>query len=445
MTNILLVDDDKHFASAAKTLLAVDSNSVDTAGSIAEARRALREKYFDLMFVDIKLPDGNGLEIVESGGPPAVAITGQPSINTAISCVRGPFVDYLVKPLDRARLMETVNSVRRTLPRPARQPEQRSERIIARSKRMREVVDAIERYVGNNNNVLLTGETGTGKDLVARALHRKRNKDAPFVAINCGAVPSELIASELFGHEKGSFTDATGRRVGAFEQAAGGTLFLDEVGELPLGEQTVLLRALESRKITRVGGTQQIDVDARVIAATNQDLGGLVKQGRFRKDLYYRLLVLPITLPPLRERTEDIDALVRVYLDEFSQTYGTPPLIAASVLDKFRNYSWPGNVRELRNTLLRAAIISHPGEVIENAPLGMSQVGNVGQLDEQLRPGMSLRNMEKKLILATVEHFRGNRSDSARSLGISKKTLYNRLKKYSDDEVFCQRRPPLHD
>lgn len=454
MKRILIVDDDSHFASAAETLLTTDTaNRVETAGSLACARKVLKEKEFDLMFVDIGLPDGNGLELVEAEGPPAVVVTGNPSMTSAIACVRGPFVDYLVKPLDRQRLMDSVANAQRhgsqngqpveqptdPVAAPAELPAEASVSgpIVARSANMRKVQDAIERYVGNDNNVLISGETGTGKDLVARTLHERRSPGEPFVTINCGAVPRDQIANELFGSSSSDGSDASGNHVGAFEKAAGGTLFLDEISELPLGEQTVLLRALESRRVTRVGGAEQLNFKARVIAATSQDLGKLVKEGRFRKDLYYRLLVLPITLPPLRERREDVDALVRLFLDEFTENYGTPSLIAASALEKIRSYSWPGNVRELKNTVLRSAIIAHANEVIESVPLGTERTQSVDTLlDESLRPGTLLREMEKKLILATVEHFGGNRSNSAKALGISKKTLYNRLKKYGDDEFF---------
>jgi DNA-binding NtrC family response regulator len=281
-----------------------------------------------------------------------------------------------------------------------------------------------------NATVLITGESGTGKDLVARALHDVRNSDEQFVAINCGAIPKELVGSELFGHEKGSFTGAAARRAGIFERAKKGTVFLDEVAELPPDQQVALLRVLESSVINRVGGEADVPVFARIIAATNKDLEKAVGDGSFREDLFFRLMVLPIHVPPLRERPGDVEILAQYFLDQYAGDHGAPPTFETEILRRLATYHWPGNVRELKHTVLRAAILNRGKGRIDVLPDNFDRPPSWSGDSDSLRPGMSIRDVEKKLIEKTLRHFDQNKKLTAEALGISLKTLYNRLAEY---------------
>jgi DNA-binding NtrC family response regulator len=434
MVRILLVDDDEDFTSATQAILRREAHDVTTANDLDRARKALTRERFDLLLVDLSLPDGSGLELLSSDSPKAVVITGHPSVETAIRAVKGPVVDYLVKPIDRGQLDRAIRQATRELTPGSGRPPEPKGRIVGESDAVLKMRRQIEEFGPTDATVLVTGESGTGKELVAEALHDARGTRGELVTINCGAIPQELIASELFGHRKGAFTGAASNRAGAFERAGDGTLFLDEVGELPLEQQVALLRVLESRRVVPVGGSKEVSVSARVIAATNRDLQQSVSKGDFREDLYYRLMVLPIEVPPLRHRKGDVALLTRFFLDQFAAEYGTPREIAEPALDLLEKHRWPGNVRELKHTLLRAALQNREKEVLDTLPDNFDRPLHLASSDSGLVPGMSIRDVERTLILKTLEHFDGRRKETAEALGVSLKTLYNRLREYGHGE-----------
>jgi DNA-binding NtrC family response regulator len=358
-------------------------------------------------------------------------------MESAIRAVRGRVVDYLVKPLDKSQLIRSIESVA-TETVDVRKPSYESTRpanMIGESPVMKALFKSIAEYGPTDVTVLVSGESGTGKDLVAQALHNTYNADAPFVPVNCGAIPRELVASELFGHEKGSFTGAAAKRVGVFERAKRGTVFLDEIGELPLDQQVALLRVMETHTMLRVGGEREIPMTARIIAATNKDLEKAVSEGKFREDLFFRLMVLPIHVPPLRDRDGDVTLLANYYLAQYSREHGTPAEFAPHILTKLERYHWPGNVRELKHTVLRAAILNRGKERIDSLPDNFDHPPKWSDDTNSLRAGMSIREVEKTLIEKTLEHFDGNKKLTAEALGISLKTLYNRLCEYDEDNA----------
>lgn len=435
MARILLVDDDSDFTAATRTLLQAESHDVQTVGTLAEASGVLSRETFDMLFVDLALPDGSGLELIQDDGPKAVIITGHPSMESAIRAVRGRVVDYLVKPLDKSQLIRSIESV---LPEPvdfkrSTYESAQPSNMIGESAVMKSLFRSIAEYGPTDVTILISGESGTGKDLVAQALHKTYNSDAQFVPVNCGAIPRELVASELFGHEKGSFTGAAAKRVGVFERAKRGTVFLDEIGELPLDQQVNLLRVMETHSMLRVGGEKEIPMTARIIAATNKELEKAVSDGKFREDLFFRLMVLPIHVPPLRDRDGDITLLAKYYLLQYSKEHGTPAEFSPGVLAKLESYHWPGNVRELKHTVLRAAILNRGKERIDALPDNFDHPPKWSEDTNSLRAGMSIREVEKSLIEKTLEHFDGNKKLTAEALGISLKTLYNRLCEYEED------------
>jgi DNA-binding NtrC family response regulator len=441
----LLVDDDARQLDALAEVVQLEGFACRTAASLAEARERLAEHTPDVIISDLMLPDGNGLELREHPTAPdteMVLITGQASVDSAIQALRTGVLDYITKPLDIPRLRAVLANVARTVSVKKEVGNLRSELrkfgrfgpMIGISERMQRVYDLMTRAAPTDVTVLVTGESGTGKELVAQTIHQlSRRRMAPFLAINCGAVSATLVESELFGHERGSFTGALQRHRGHFERAAGGTLFLDEITEMPMELQVKLLRVLETRNVLRVGGSTPVEVDVRVIAATNKVPAEAVSEGKLREDLYYRLSVFPIALPPLRERDEDLELLTRRFLAELAKEHGTPKHLSPEVLARFERYTWPGNVRELKNVIERAYILAD--EQIEAAHIptdvGVPEV----ELPEQsaappLKVGTSLADAERRLIMATLTHFAGDKRRAAETLGISLKTLYNRLNSY---------------
>jgi DNA-binding NtrC family response regulator len=433
MTHILLVDDDSDFSSAMESMLEAEGHDVVTASSSADARSLLARHTFELMFVDLSLPDGSGLELISDNGPKAVIITGHPSVKTAVRAVRGPVLDYLVKPLDKDQLLACIAMVAGDI-RPRKQaPAEIVTKFIGESEAIQRLLETVADYGTTDEPVLIVGESGTGKDLIARRIHELRRSKGRFVPVNCGAIPRELIASELFGHEKGSFTGAAGKRKGVFERARDGTVFLDEVGELPLDHQIALLRVLENQTIVPVGGEDEIPIQAKIVAATNRSLEARVSEGEFREDLYFRLMVLPIEVPPLRKRNGDIEVLARHFLGSYARTHGAPTEIGENVLKALHRYHWPGNVRELKHTMLRIAILNRGKDRIESLPATFGRAMELNADQAQFHPGMSIKDVEKTLIEKTLEHFDGNKTQTAEALGISLKTLYNRLSEYGHE------------
>ena len=436
MARILLVDDDFGFTSATKVLLEAEGHNVEVASCVAEAKSFQARHPLDLMFVDLSLPDGSGLELIHEKGPQTVIITGHPSFKTAIRAVRGRVIDYLVKPLEREQLLASIQSALKldNGTNDKRNKSRRPPALIGESPPMVDLFRKIADFASTDVPIIVTGESGTGKDLVAQSLHHVSKRDGPFMPLNCGVIPRDLIASELFGHEKGAFTGANANRKGLFERAGKGTVFLDEVGELSLEHQVALLRVLEDHAIFRVGGDEEVPIHCRVVAATNCQLDAAVRKGTFREDLYFRLMVLPIEVPPLRDRKDDLQLLTQHFLRQFAVEHNTQSKIAPDVLKALAAYHWPGNVRELKHTLLRMALLNRGKDVIDELPSGFGRPLELGQDQKVLHPGMSIKDVEKTLIEKTLTHYKGNKTQTAEALGISLKTLYNRLNEYGYQE-----------
>ncbi|HVP29761.1 MAG TPA: sigma-54 dependent transcriptional regulator [Myxococcota bacterium] len=440
----LVLEDDPDFAAGLEALVELAGFDARAAATLEDARKRLSETPFDVVLADLELPDGRGLELLDediAGSPEVVVVTGHATVDTAVAALRRGALDYLTKPIDGARLEAALANVLRTRHLKAEVTALRGGLrrlgyfgpMVGASQPMNRVYDLISRVAPTQATVLVTGESGTGKEVVASTIHQlSRRSAAPFVALNCGAISPNLIESELFGHEKGSFTGADRRRAGVFEQANGGTLLLDEITEMPLELQVKLLRTLESSAVTRVGASAVLAVDVRVVAATNRDPEAAVKSGRLREDLFYRLNVFPIALPPLRERGDDVVLLAEHFLAELNEGAEQRKRWTPAALERLRQHAWPGNVRELRNVVQRAYILSD-GDVTVRALACLSATparsgGTEGAVSVPL--GASLAHVEQQVILRTVEHCGGNKNEAARVLGISLKTLYNRLNVY---------------
>ncbi len=455
---MLLIDDEPRFCQATSEVLRRRGHEVVTANTLTAARERLRTGSPDLILLDLILPDGNGLELLEQlqvpDPPNVVVITGHPAIKAHIRSLAGPSVSYLTKPVDNDELVRAVEGTSSgKSDDTVEQDEDDSKHfgiLVGECSRMQTVYQAIEQCGPTEATVLVEGESGTGKELVARALHRASRRKGQFIAANCGGLSSELVASELFGHEKGSFTGAMRRHVGVFERAHAGTLFLDEISEMPLDTQTYLLRSLDSRSIVRVGAEEEIDVEIRLVAATNRDPLTAVREGALREDIFYRLSEFVIRLPPLRERKEDIELLVAHFLRGLNAQYQTDKKPSSEFVERCRTYSWPGNVRELKHAVHRAFLLTErdeselmPGDGFELSTIfGGSSLG--------VEPGRAIRDVERELIVKTLEYFNGDKKAAARTLGVSLKTLYNRLNEYKEggdrsrgvqSEVLQARRP----
>ncbi len=443
----LIVDDDEDFRASVAALVAREGFDTRVAGSLAESRGVIAEAPPDVVLVDLQLPDGQGVELLEestlASDTEFVVVTGNASVESAVAAMRDGALDYLTKPFDRARLTSVLSNVARTRRLKHELQQLRGElrelgrfgRLVGRSKPMQEVYILISRVAPTSATVLIVGESGTGKELVAETIHAlSRRADKPLFAVNCGAVSPNLIESELFGHEKGSFTGADRRRPGYFERAAGGTIFLDEITEMPAELQVKLLRVLESGKFLRVGGNESIETDVRILAASNRDPGEAVSKGSLREDLYYRLNVFPIALPPLREREDDHELLAQHFLDELNRSEEQAKTWSNDALEEIRGRAWPGNVRELRNAVHRAFILADreiDAKAIESIDLLRESPATHDDGDTLEVPVASeISAVEKRLILATLDHFDGDKKKAAKALGISLKTLYNRLSVY---------------
>ncbi len=445
----LLVDDDPASLRALGEWVGREGFAVQTAATLEEARVRLERPAPDVVLIDLYLPDGMGLELLddlrELPDTDVVIVTGQGSINSAVEAIRGGAVDYLTKPIDLPRLRRILANVVRSVDLRSEIDALRGElrslgrfgEMIGSSAAIQVVYDQIERVAPTDTTVLITGETGTGKEVAARTIQRlSRRARQAFLPINCGAVAPTLIESEIFGHEKGSFTGAESRHPGIFERADGGTLFLDEITEMPLELQVKLLRVLETGEVTRIGGTQPKSVNVRLISATNRDPERAVAEGKLREDLLYRLHVFPIEMPPLRERGDDVDLMAAIFVDALNRRYGTVKRLTPESIERLRNHGWPGNIRELKNVLERAYIMGRERIEAANIPLEKRPTPQPGQTKRlQFSVGASLEETEKALILATLAHHGGNKREAAETLGVSLKTLYNRLKEYGAEEL----------
>jgi DNA-binding NtrC family response regulator len=445
----LLVDDDSDAAETMAMLIANEGFTVATAGSLRDARRQMALQEPDIVLLDLMLPDGSGMELFNDAkqlpNAELVLITGHASLDTSIQALRLGAADYLVKPMSLKQLQGVLSRVTKpsALKAVAGNLEVELEKeghfgaLWGRSAPMQRVYQQIVRVAATAVSVFITGESGTGKEVVARTVHDlSRRRSHPFLAVNCGAISPHLMESEIFGHEKGSFTGADRQHLGFFERTNGGTLFLDEITEMPLDLQVKLLRVLESGTFMRVGSTQVQETDVRIIAATNRNPNEAVTKGKLREDLLYRLNVFPIHLPPLRERLDDLPLIAKHFLAQIGEREGAVKRFGGDVLERLTGYRWPGNVRELRNVVYRAYVMT-PGATIQDDCLPTSAgLGVAGGAAPTLtiRVGATLAEVERQLTLATLEHLGRHKEKTAATLGISLKTLYNRLKEYAADE-----------
>jgi len=445
MPHALVVDDDRNFRNGLAELVERQGFTASVAGSLREARAALQEHAPDLLLTDLFLPDGKGIELLDDLGPDAgtevVLLTGHASVDTAVEALRKGASDYLTKPVDMPRLKTVLANVLRARALREEVGTLRAElrklgrfgSLVGVSPAMQKLYDLIGRVAPTEASVLVVGESGTGKELVAETIHSlSRRRKGPFLPVNCGAIASNLIETELFGHERGSFTGAERTHRGYFERAAAGTLFLDEVTEMPFELQVKLLRVLETGSVVRIGGEQPLPVDVRVVAATNRQPEEAVAQGKLREDLLYRLKVFSLTLPPLRERGDDVELLAETFLASFNQAEATAKRFLPAALERLRRHNWPGNVRELKNVVHHAYIVADEAIGVECLPGDFGGAPTPSAAALGVSVGMSLDEVDRRLILATLKQYDGDKRQAADVLGISLKTLYNRLKTYQD-------------
>ncbi len=430
MPHALVVDDDPSTLTLLARLLEQRGFSTRTAASLAEARESL-DPSPDVCMLDLRLPDGEGIELLHEGlaeRSDVIMLTGYATIESSVQAMRRGARDYLSKPLTRSaldRVLARFSETGRADPTPRRAPP-----IIGESPQMKQLQRALTRIGPSDATVLIIGESGTGKELIAAKLHelspRSRGR---YLALNCGAVSPNLIESELFGHEKGSFTGASRQHAGYFERAHGGTLFLDEITEMPMDLQVRLLRVLENRCVSRVGSSETLPINVRVIAATNRDPREAVQQRKLREDLLYRLQVVPVEVPPLRARTGDARLLANHFLAELNRASNMSKTFSEDALERIARHDWPGNVRELYNVVQRAFIMAE-GRVISDPGILSSNAVPAGRESSiEVRVGDSLADVEQRLILHTVSRCR-TQDEAARTLGVSNKTLYNKLRLY---------------
>jgi DNA-binding NtrC family response regulator len=449
---ILVVDDEQKICLIISQILSEEGFIVETVNSGEVAIELLDTFLPDLVLMDQNMPGMNGIETMEeikSRHPEIMVIilTAFGSIPLAVAAIKKGAYDYLSKPFDNEelllliqralehrRLTEEVSQLKKQL-----QEKYSFTNIIGVSPKMQQVFEQINRVCATDATVLVQGESGTGKELIMKALHyHSHRKDKPLVTVNCGAIPINLLESEFFGHEKGAFTDAKERKIGKFEQAQGGTIFLDEVGELPLDAQVKLLRVLDDRKVTRIGGYESILLDVRVIAATNKNLADEVKSGRFRLDLFYRLNIVTINVPPLRERNEDIPLLAEHFIEKYNKRLGMEvKSVSKSAMSYLQDYHWHGNVRDLENAIQSAMILVQDDTIrVEDLPLRIRGYPEISDeidlsekgLEDQVRE--LTEKIEKELIIKALEKCDQNRTNTAELLKISRKTLFNKMKQY---------------
>ncbi len=468
LEKVLIIEDEPVVRNLLNEIFLRRKCTVAKAENLAQAETILARESFDLVMLDIRLPDGDGQKFLEHLAtlperPLVVVVTGHGSIESAVSCMRAGAFDYLMKPfspsqidviLKKGQSYRQLLNVNRHLSDPA---DDDLATLVGRSPTMLRLRQLIERVAPTDATVLITGESGTGKEMIARELYRRSpRRNQPFIKVNCAAISENLIESEFFGHERGAFTGATERREGRFELANQGTLLLDEVSEIPANLQAKLLRVLQEREFERVGGNRTIKVNVRLLATSNRDLLSYVEKGDFRQDLYYRLNVFPVHVPPLRERTDDITLLAEHFLQRFARKHGVKVTgYADSANSAMLSYRWPGNVRELQNTIERAVILTEPGHPVTAAALGLPYTGEP-KLEEiamnsavpfelpAILPGpgpnltnaegqiFSIAELEKQAIKAALAQTAGNRVRSAEMLGISVRTLRNKLQEYRE-------------
>jgi two-component system, NtrC family, response regulator HydG len=436
MARVLLVDDEPDFADAAAQILRLNTHEVTTAANLRDARQALSAAPPEVLLLDLMLPDGSGLELLdeisrsEMALKKVVLITGHPAIKSQITNLSGPSVSYLTKPINGTDLLGLFKDMDRPTPSSA-DSALHFGLLVGESPQMHAVYKSIAKIAPTDCAVLISGDTGTGKELVAQAVHLVSGRKGEFVAVNSGSLQRELAGSELFGHQKGSFTGATRQHTGVFQRADGGTLFLDELTDMPVELQAHLLRVLETGRVSPVGSERDIEVDARVIAATNRSPEQAIDENLLREDLYYRLSVYPIWIPPLSQRRSDIPLLIEHFLHEMEGRYGKQRWLSDDSLQRLQTHDWPGNVRELKHVIHRAFILADGGSGEMQLPESF-EGGSVADAAANggVSVGRSIKDLERELILRTLEHFDGDKKKAVEVLGISLNTLYNRLHLY---------------
>ena len=456
MEPLLLVEDKNELRAMLRKALERNGHSVDEAADGSAAIQKLRNKRYQMVLTDLKMPGASGLDVLRESKQadstiPVILLTAFGSVDEAVSAMKEGAFDFIQKPVDLDHLKLLVE-------RATRQQELLREnlilreefasrygfpRIVGESAAMQAVSQQLQKVATTEATVLLLGESGTGKELFARAIHHVSNRrEQPFVALNCAAIPESLVENELFGHERGAFTGAGNRKVGKIELAQRGTLFLDEIGELPLASQAKLLRVLEERRFERVGGTQSIEVDVRIVVATNRDLAARIREKLFREDLYFRISAVPLTIPPLRDRGDDIDILADHFLEKFSRELGKPPLtLSADARRRLREYSWSGNVRELQNALERAVILADGPEISRELLVCKPAVVNTDSAPANLVPDSfswegsfdevtvrAQRHVERVLLENALKEFHWNKTRAAEKLGMTPKTLLSKMR-----------------
>jgi len=440
MANILVVDDEEPFRRLLKNELARKGYAVSVAVDGGGALRLMRENPFDAILLDVVMPGVDGLSLMKKlkedpSAPPIIVLTGKATVETAVEAMKNGAYDYLTKPYKLDELVIVVDraceygrlSVKNKLLEQELVRKESPFEFVGTSRQLKDILALIRKVAPTDSPVFIQGESGTGKELVANTVwHYSKRKDTPFIALNCASLSESLIESEIFGHEKGAFTSAYQLKHGLVEVADTGTLFLDEIGEMPIGLQAKLLRFLDSGEFRRVGGNKALTVDVRLIAATNKDLVAMIKKGTFREDLYYRLNVINITLPPLRERKEDIAALARHFLQQYAKKLDKSITdLTSDALELLAGYHWPGNVRELENVVERAVILCE-SDLLGAEDLSVPAPAMIAELGTN----PSLEEMEKNYILRVLRETNGNQSKASQLLGIDRKTLYLKLKKY---------------
>ncbi|RCK72238.1 MAG: Response regulator of zinc sigma-54-dependent two-component system [Ignavibacteriae bacterium] len=447
MKTVLIIDDEKSVRDAISMILSYENYNIINAEDGKKGLTILNEPEItiDAVILDVKMPVMDGIEVLQeikksNNDLPVIMISGHGTIETAVEATKLGAYDFLTKPLDRDKLLITLRNAlehKKLLAEVEKIKIQLEgkERILGESQKIKEILELIERIAPTESRVLITGENGTGKELVAKAIYRmSKRRDKPFIEVNCAAIPNELIESELFGHEKGAFTGATSQRIGKFEQADGGTIFLDEVGDMNLSAQAKVLRTLEEGKIERVGGNRLIEVDVRVIAATNKNLIEEIKKGNFREDLYHRLNVIPIQVPPLRERREDIPILIKAFTEEICKRNGIPlKNFSERAINYLKGLEWSGNVRELKNMIERLIILTRKN-IIDIQDIEFTSATKASLIDDIIFTSKTFQEFKDRAEAAYIKHqlevHNWNISKAAESMDIERAHLYNKMKKY---------------
>lgn len=446
--HLLIIDDEANTLASLSRAFRLAGHDATVCDNATKGLELAKSQEFDLIFSDVVMPGKDGLtllgELKQQGvSTPVVMMSGQAHIEMAVRATKLGAVDFLEKPISTDKLMLTVDNVLklRRLESENRQLKQRlgKHEIVWKGETMRRIMAQLERVASSESRVCILGETGTGKELVARTIHeRSPRAGGPFVTLNCAAVPAELIESELFGHEKGSFTGASGRHIGKFEQADQGTIFLDEIGDMPLHMQAKLLRVLEEGEVERIGGDKPIAVNVRVVVATHRDLEARVREEKFRQDLFHRIYVFPLVLPPLRERKEDIPELVKHFADQVCEQNGWKPVpFTQDAMEALQSFSWPGNVRELRNMVERLMLLATDGEVdIETVESAMPKNSSAIQTGSMANSGPladRVQSFEREVILAELKRTHQNMSMAAKALGLERSHLYKKAEQLGID------------